>query len=129
LMDRLGVSTVDRIRLAGAFGSHIDPTYAMVLGLLPDCDLDRVEAAGNSAGTGALMALLSTSARGEVERVTAAIDKVETAIEPAFQEHFVQAMSFPHAQLPYPWLAERVQLPVATSTTARPARRRKRAEV
>ncbi len=129
LMDRLGVDTVDRIRLAGAFGSHIDPTYAMVLGLLPDCDLDRVEAAGNSAGTGSLMALLSTSARAEVERVSAAVVKVETAIEPAFQQHFVQAMSFPHAQLPYPRLAERVRLPAATPASARPARRRRRAEL
>ncbi len=129
LMDRLGVDTVDRIRLAGAFGSHIDPTYAMVLGLLPDCDLDRVEAAGNSAGTGALMVLLSTAARAEVEQVAAAIDKVETAIEPAFQQHFVQAMSFPHSVLPYPRLAERVRLPAATPTTARPARRRRRVEV
>ena len=129
LMDRLGVDTVDRIRLAGAFGSHIDPTYAMVLGLLPDCDLDRVEAAGNSAGTGALMALLSTAARAEVEAVAAGIDKVETAIEPAFQEHFVQAMSFPHSRIAYPRLAERVTLPAQTSAAGGPARRRRRTEV
>ena len=53
LMDRYGVTTVDRITLAGAFGSHIDVTHAMVLGLVPDCDLLKVSSAGNAAGTGA----------------------------------------------------------------------------
>ena len=53
LMDRLGVERVDRIRLAGAFGSHIDVKYAMVLGLVPDCALEHVTSAGNAAGTGA----------------------------------------------------------------------------
>ena len=38
LMDRLGIDRVDRIRLAGAFGSHIDVKYATILGMLPDCD-------------------------------------------------------------------------------------------
>ena len=54
LMERMGVKTVDRIRLAGAFGSHIDVRYAMVLGLIPDCDLVQVSSANNAAGTGAL---------------------------------------------------------------------------
>ncbi|MDX1710460.1 MAG: ASKHA domain-containing protein, partial [Rhodovibrionaceae bacterium] len=58
LMDHRGVDKVDRIVLAGAFGSHIDTKYAMVLGLIPDCDLSKVYAAGNAAGTGARIALL-----------------------------------------------------------------------
>ena len=111
LMDRLGTTTVDAIRLTGAFGSHIDPLYAMILGLLPDCDLDRVAAVGNAAGVGALMVLLSSAARGAIEEVTARIEKVETAVEPAFQEHFVAAMALPHATLPYPNLASRITLP------------------
>ena len=59
LMDHLGVETVDQVKLAGAFGSQIDPLHALVLGLVPDAPLDRVGAAGNAAGTGALIALLS----------------------------------------------------------------------
>ena len=55
-MDRLGVETVGRVTLAGAFGSHIDPLYAMVLGMIPDCPLDKVGSAGNAAGTGARIA-------------------------------------------------------------------------
>jgi uncharacterized 2Fe-2S/4Fe-4S cluster protein (DUF4445 family) len=61
LMDELGIDHVDTIRLAGAFGSQIDVFHAMVLGLIPDCDLSRVSSAGNAAGTGALIALLSAA--------------------------------------------------------------------
>jgi len=102
LMDRLGVDRVDRIRLAGAFGAHIDPAHAMVIGLVPDCALDQVKPAGNAAGTGALMVLLSTAARAEIEQVTTRVEKVETALESAFQEHFVAAMRFAHSPVAPP---------------------------
>ncbi len=95
LMDHFGVDRVDQVRLAGAFGSHIDPRHALVLGLVPDCDLDAVSAAGNAAGTGALMALLSGADRAEIEDVVRRVHKVETAVEPRFQEHFVAAMGIP----------------------------------
>ena len=95
-MDQLGVDAVDEIRLAGAFGSQIDPTHAMILGLVPDCDLAHVRSAGNAAGTGALIALLSGAARTEIEGVVRTVEKIETAVEPRFQEHFVEAMAFPH---------------------------------
>jgi uncharacterized 2Fe-2S/4Fe-4S cluster protein (DUF4445 family) len=129
LMDRMGVDEVDEIRLTGAFGSHIDPLYATVLGLVPDCDLDRVRSVGNAAGQGSMMTLLSAEARADVELVTARIEKVETAIEPAFQAHFVAAMGFPHSTLPYPHLAARITLPLASEAGAgrRSATRRRRA--
>ncbi len=123
LMDRLGIDRVDRIRLAGAFGSHIDVKYAMVLGLIPDCNLQHVASAGNAAGTGALMALLDKQARGSIEAVVRGIEKVETAVEPEFQRHFVEAMAFPHKSASFPELSAVVKLPVPTSTT--PARRRR----
>ena len=112
LMDRLGVERVDRIRLAGAFGSHIDVKYAMVLGLVPDCALEHVTSAGNAAGTGARIALLDRGARPEIERVVRRIEKVETAVEPRFQAHFVEAMAIPHKTAAYPELAKAVMLPV-----------------
>jgi uncharacterized 2Fe-2S/4Fe-4S cluster protein (DUF4445 family) len=124
LMDRMGADAVDQIRLAGAFGSHIDVFHAMVLGLIPDCPLDRVSAAGNAAGAGAVIALLNRAARSEIEDVVRKIDKVETAVEPAFQQHFVDAMAFPHGTDPYPSLSARVTLP--RSATAAPRRRRRR---
>ena len=111
LMDRLGVERVDRIRLAGAFGSHIDVKYAMVLGLVPDCALEHVTSAGNAAGTGARIALLDRGARPEIERVVRRIEKVETAIEPRFQAHFVEAMAIPHKTAACPELSKAVELP------------------
>ena len=115
LMDRLGVERVDRIRLAGAFGSHIDVKYAMVLGLVPDCALEHVTSAGNAAGTGARIALLDRGARPEIERVVRRIEKVETAVEPRFQAHFVEAMAIPHKTAAYPELAKAVVLPARKS--------------
>ena len=112
LMDRLGVTDVERITLAGAFGSHIDVKYAMVLGLIPDCDLAKVTSAGNAAGTGARIALLNRAARREIEETVRRIEKVETAVEPAFQAHFVEAMAFPHKRDPFVNLARTVVLPV-----------------
>ncbi len=111
LMDQLATETVDEVRLAGAFGSQIDPLHAMVLGLIPDCDLSRVRAAGNAAGTGALIALLSGEARREIEGVVRRVEKIETAVEPRFQEHFVEAMALPHRTAPSPNLERVVTLP------------------
>ena len=124
LMDHLGVETVDRVQLAGAFGSQIDPLHALILGLVPDAPLERVTAAGNAAGTGALIALLSAEARREIERVVRTVEKVETAVEPRFQEHFVDAMAFPHATAPSTHLATVVDLP-ARSDAAGPAPERR----
>jgi len=112
LMDHAGIDTVDEVRLAGAFGSQIDPFHAMVLGLIPDAPLAHVKAAGNAAGTGALIALLSAAARREIEGVVRRVEKIETAVEPRFQEHFVEAMAFPHRTAPYPHLSTVTDLPV-----------------
>jgi uncharacterized 2Fe-2S/4Fe-4S cluster protein (DUF4445 family) len=111
LMDHLGVDAVDRIRLAGAFGSQIDVKYAMVLGMIPDCDLVAVSSAGNAAGTGAVAALLDGDARRLIERQVRRVEKIETATEAAFQEHFVAAMALPHGVDRFEKLAEQVVLP------------------
>ena len=126
LMDRMGVSTVERIKLAGAFGSYIEPKYAMVIGLIPDCDLDRVASVGNAAGTGARMALLSRRHRAEVEELVTRIEKIETAIEPRFQEHFVNAMGFPNTVEAFPNLSAVVTLPARVVTTESDGRPRRR---
>ena len=111
LMDQLAIDELDEIRLAGAFGSQIDPVHAMILGLIPDCDLAHVRSAGNAAGTGALIALLSGAARREIEGVVRRVEKIETAVEPRFQQHFVEAMAFPHKTAAFPNLAAVVALP------------------
>ena len=111
LMDERGVDKVDRVVLAGAFGAHISPLHAMVLGMIPDVPLDKVTSAGNAAGTGARIALCNVAARTEIERVVGQISKVETAIEPKFQEHFVAANAIPHKTDPFPELGRIVALP------------------
>lgn len=111
LMDRYGLERVERIRLAGAFGAQINPVHALVLGLVPDCDPARVTSAGNAAGTGARIALLDRKARTEIEGVVRRVEKVETAVEPRFQEYFVQALAIPHETDPTPRLAAAVRLP------------------
>ncbi|TPI64780.1 DUF4445 domain-containing protein [Mesorhizobium sp. B3-1-3] len=111
LMEKQHTEHVDRIHFAGAFGSFIDPKYAMVLGLIPDCDLDKVSAVGNAAGAGARMALLNRGYRREIEETVSRIEKIETALEPKFQEHFVYAMALPNKVDPFPKLAAAVKLP------------------
>ena len=122
LMDRLEVTSVDRIRLAGAFGSHIDVRYAMALGMIPDCPLDAVSAAGNAAGHGARIALLNRASRGEVESVVRRVEKVETAVEPNFQAYFVDAMAIPGGTHAFP---DRFRRRTATGPD-RPARAQRR---
>ena len=134
LMDKMEVPRVDRVVLAGAFGTHIDPKYAMILGMVPDCLLDNVVAAGNSAGAGARMALLNTDKRAEIESVVRDIEKIETAVEPSFQDHFVRAMAMPHKTDPYEELTKAVTLPFRSlrdnagdaAEPARSGRRRRR---
>lgn len=137
LIDKMG-KTPDRIVLAGAFGSHIDPKYASILGLVPDCDLDKIVSVGNAAGTGARIALLNKRARDDIRDVVKRIEKIETAVEPKFQDHFVGAMAIPHKTAPFAKLRAAVSLPQprpSDDTTAgsviqaeggRPRRRRRR---
>jgi len=129
LMGYAGVDALGDMRLAGAFGAHIDPLYALVLGLVPDAPVDAVRSVGNAAGAGAVRALLSMQARAELEDAARAVVKIETATEPQFQELFVAAMAFPHATAPSPHLGAVVTLPERTSSAdAAGGRRRRRQE-
>ena len=118
LMDKFEVDSVDRVVLAGAFGAHISPKHAMVLGMIPDAPLDKVTSAGNAAGTGARIALLNRDARAEIEETVHNIHKIETALEPRFQEHFVNASAITNAVEPFPILNSIVTLPTATHNTS-----------
>ena len=130
LMDEMGVDKVDRVVLAGAFGAHISSRHAMVLGMIPDVPLDKVFSAGNAAGTGARIALCNKKARADIERIVREIVKVETAIEPKFQEHFVAANAIPHKTDAFEELAKIVSLPAVSFNTgadsSKGGRRRRR---
>ena len=124
LMKRAGITRIDRITLAGAFGSYIDPQHAMVLGLIPDCELDKVHAVGNAAGDGARIALLNRHKRREAEQVALWVHYIETAVEPEFQDEFVRAIHIPHQRDAFPHLQD--ILPVAGQHPVPPARARRR---
>ncbi|MBI1293723.1 DUF4445 domain-containing protein [bacterium] len=106
LMNRFDLAAVDKIVLAGGFGSYIDPKHAMILGLIPDCDLAQVAAVGNAAGDGARMILLDRTKRTEAQWAARWVRYVETAVEPTFQNEFVGAINIPHATDPFPHLAD-----------------------
>ncbi len=129
LVEHAGSPVVHDIRLAGAFGAHIDPVYAMVLGLVPDCPVAGVRAVGNAAGAGAVQSLLSRKLRNEMESTVRGVTKIETATEPRFQQLFVEAMAFPHKTALTPNLATVIDLPERAETSSdgssRPGRRRR----
>jgi hypothetical protein len=104
MMRRLGVQKLDKVVLAGAFGSFIDKVKAMAMGLYPDCELHGVFAVGNAAGDGARMALLNVDKRAEADEVARQIEYVELTVEPDFEKQFAAAMHFPHMSDSFPHL-------------------------
>jgi uncharacterized 2Fe-2S/4Fe-4S cluster protein (DUF4445 family) len=128
LMMRAKIEAVDRVVLAGAFGSYIDPHHAMVLGLIPDCNLERVYAVGNAAGDGARIALLNREKRREAQEIARWVRYIETAVDPDFQEAFVAAIHLPHAVDPFPHLEGTLPEVQAVQRRPRNEKRRRRLE-
>ena len=126
LQDHMGTQHIDRIRLAGAFGSHISLSHAMVLGLIPDCPLENVSAAGNAAGMGARIALLDRDSRGHIEKIVRWAERIETAVEDKFQDYFVDAMAFPHKSDPFTQLLSEIPPPVVRAQQAEAGNGRRR---
>jgi uncharacterized 2Fe-2S/4Fe-4S cluster protein (DUF4445 family) len=124
LMAERGSTQVDRIVLAGAFGSYIDPRHAMILGMIPDCDLSRVVAVGNAAGDGARIALLNREQRAEAARIARSVIHVQTAVATDFQNQFVGAIAIPHATDPFPHLEGQLPARPEGQATRRSQRRR-----
>lgn len=111
LMNKLGIKKIDKVILAGAFGSYIDKESAMIMGMFPDCDIKNVYAVGNAAGDGARIALLNIDKRDEAERKAREVNFVEIAVDPNFQKEFVQAMHFPHMKDTFPNLKDLLERP------------------
>jgi uncharacterized 2Fe-2S/4Fe-4S cluster protein (DUF4445 family) len=104
MMKKLGVARLDRVVLAGAFGSYIDKMSAAVIGLFPDCDPERVKAVGNAAGDGARLAMLNMDKRKEADRRARQVEYVELTVAPDFNTNFTKALSFPHQEDGFPHL-------------------------
>jgi len=113
LLKRFGLQDPHKVILAGGFGSFIDKEKAMLIGLIPDCELDHVYAIGNSAGDGARIALLNVEKRKEIEAVTRKVERFELPTDPEFQNQFMLATSFPHMSEPFPHIAHLIPNRVA----------------
>jgi len=116
MMKRMGIEKLERVVLAGAFGSYIDKKAALTLGMFPDCEMDKIYAVGNAAGDGARMALLNRAKRVEADEKARWVEFVEIAVEPQFEKEFMQAMHIPHMKDKFPHLKahlEEKKIPVA----------------
>jgi uncharacterized 2Fe-2S/4Fe-4S cluster protein (DUF4445 family) len=113
LLNRSNMQSPDKVILAGGFGSFIDKEKAMLIGLIPDCDLENVYAVGNSAGDGARIALLNVEKRNEIDEVTRKVERFELPTDPEFQNQFMLATSFPHMSEPFEHIAHLIPNRVA----------------
>ena len=111
LLEKSRVNRIDSILLAGAFGSQISPEHALIIGLVPDAQVSQIVASGNSAGAGAIIALLDVSSRREISSLVRKVHKIETAVEPSFQKHFVEGSAFPDNSSSHPELFKIKELP------------------
>ncbi len=111
LLEKSKVNRIDSIFLAGAFGSQISPEHALIIGLVPDAQVSQIVASGNSAGAGAIIALLDVTSRREISSLARKVHKIETAVEPSFQKHFVEGSSFPNNSSTHPELFKFKELP------------------
>lgn len=105
MMRAFGAEKVDKVILAGAFGSYIDKVSAALLGLFPDCELENIYSVGNAAGDGARMALLNVDKRVEADEFARRTEYLELTLEPGFDKIFAQAMWLPHMKDKFPHLA------------------------
>ena len=104
MMRRLGVEKVDKVKIAGAFGTHVEREKALIMGLFPDCEIEKILSVGNAAGDGARAALLNREKRNEANWVARNVEYIELTVETDFQTEFMQAMQIPHMKDSFPHL-------------------------
>jgi len=104
MMRRMGMDKVDKIKIAGAFGTHVDRTKALVMGLFPDCEIEKILSVGNAAGDGCRAALLNKKKRDEANFVSRNVEYIELTVEQDFQKEFMEAMQIPHMKDAFPHL-------------------------
>jgi uncharacterized 2Fe-2S/4Fe-4S cluster protein (DUF4445 family) len=104
MLKRMGIEKVDKVKIAGAFGTHVDRTKALIMGLFPDCDIEMIESVGNAAGDGCRAALLNKAKREEANWASRNVEYIELTVEPTFQQDFMEAMQLPHMTDKFPHL-------------------------
>jgi uncharacterized 2Fe-2S/4Fe-4S cluster protein (DUF4445 family) len=86
------IDEIDKVIVAGAFGTYIDIASAITIGMLPELPLDRFHQVGNAAGIGAKIALISQTKRDEARALAERIEYLELAAHPQFQSTFAHSM-------------------------------------
>jgi uncharacterized 2Fe-2S/4Fe-4S cluster protein (DUF4445 family) len=104
MMRRMGLEKVDKVKIAGAFGTHVDRTKALIMGLFPDCEIDKIQGVGNAAGDGCRAALLNRKKRVEANWCSRNVEYIELTVEKDFQQQFMEAMQLPHMTDEFPHL-------------------------
>jgi uncharacterized 2Fe-2S/4Fe-4S cluster protein (DUF4445 family) len=104
MMRKMGLDKVDKVKIAGAFGTHVDPTKALIIGLFPDCEIDKIQCVGNAAGDGCRAALLNREKRVEADWCSRNVEYIELSLEKDFQQQFMEAMQLPHMTDEFPHL-------------------------
>jgi uncharacterized 2Fe-2S/4Fe-4S cluster protein (DUF4445 family) len=104
MMRRMGVETVDTIKIAGAFGTHVDREKALIMGLFPDCEIEKILSVGNAAGDGARVVLLDRDMRAEANWISRNVEYIELTVEPDFEKQFMESMQIPHMTDQFPHL-------------------------
>ena len=94
MMRKMGVDRVDSVKIAGAFGSHVDCKLALVMGMFPDCAIDHIRSVGNAAGDGCRAALLNVKKRVEANWCSRNVEYIELTVESTFQQEFMEVISF-----------------------------------
>jgi uncharacterized 2Fe-2S/4Fe-4S cluster protein (DUF4445 family) len=108
MVRRMGIEKVDKVKIAGAFGTHVDREKALIMGLFPDCEIEKIMSVGNAAGDGCRAALLNREKRVEANWVSRNVEYIELTVEPNFQQEFMEAMQLPHMTDEFPHLKDLV---------------------
>ena len=96
MMRKMGVDRIGSVKIAGAFGSHVDCKLALIMGMFPDCPVDKISSVGNAAGDGCRAALLSRDKRLEADKIAQQVEYMELTLEEDFQRQLMEAIQFPH---------------------------------
>ena len=104
MVKRMGLEKVDTVKIAGAFGTHVDREKALIMGLFPDCEIEKIQGVGNAAGDGCRAALLNVKKRVEANWCSRNVEYIELTVEGNFQQEFMEAMQLPHMTDEFPHL-------------------------
>ncbi len=104
MVKRMGLEKVDTVKIAGAFGTHVDREKALIMGLFPDCEIEKIQGVGNAAGDGCRAALLNVEKRKEANWCSRNVEYIELTVEENFQQEFMEAMQLPHMTDKFPHL-------------------------